>query len=140
MIWLGWDLWHINYCRLFNAKSSLYIYIKYVWLVGLGWVGFYGISTIVGFLMPNPVPTYILTVYIICKGILWITFLNEPEVFFFNGFKYCYIIVTISLYTVCSIWTIHKMLLGATTPRQSGLESNGNEGVLHKIDHTYISI
>ena len=30
MIWLGWVLWHINYCRLFNAKSSLYIYIKYM--------------------------------------------------------------------------------------------------------------
>ena len=24
-------LWHINHCRLFNAKSSLYIYIKYIW-------------------------------------------------------------------------------------------------------------
>ena len=23
-------LWHINYCRLFNAKSDLYIYIKYM--------------------------------------------------------------------------------------------------------------
>ena len=32
--WLfGWfDLWHINHCRLFNTKSSLYIYtfIKYM--------------------------------------------------------------------------------------------------------------
>ena len=23
-------LWHFNHCRLFNAKSSLYIYIKYI--------------------------------------------------------------------------------------------------------------
>ena len=108
MIWLGWDLWHINQCRLFNAKSSLYIYIKYVrfgWFlwhinhcrlfnaksflyiyikyVRFGWflwyinhcqilfihiyikyvrfglVGFYGISTIAGYLMPNPLYTYI---------------------------------------------------------------------------------
>ena len=30
--WLvGWFLWHINPCRLFNAKSCLYIYIKYIW-------------------------------------------------------------------------------------------------------------
>ena len=43
-------LWHINHCRLFNAKSSLYIYIKYI---GFGLVGFNGISTIVGYLMPN---------------------------------------------------------------------------------------
>ena len=28
IIWLGWVLWHINHCRLFNAKSSLYI--KYI--------------------------------------------------------------------------------------------------------------
>ena len=43
----GLVLWHINHCRLFNAKSSLYIYIKYIWF---GLVGFYGISTIVGYL------------------------------------------------------------------------------------------
>ena len=42
---------------LFKAKSSLYIYIKYI---GFGSVGFYGISTIVGYLMPNPLYTYIL--------------------------------------------------------------------------------
>ena len=23
MIWFGWVLWHINHCRLFNARSSL---------------------------------------------------------------------------------------------------------------------
>ena len=28
MIWFGWVLWHINHCRLFNAKSSSYIYIE----------------------------------------------------------------------------------------------------------------
>ena len=27
MIWLGWVLWHINHCWLFNAKSSIYIYM-----------------------------------------------------------------------------------------------------------------
>ena len=61
-IWFGlvWVLWHINHCRLFNAKSSLYIYIKYIWF---GLVGFYGISTIVGYLMPNPLYTYILNIY-----------------------------------------------------------------------------
>ena len=48
LVCLGWVLWHINHCRLFNAKSSSYIYIKYIWF---GWVGFYGISTIVGYLM-----------------------------------------------------------------------------------------
>ena len=60
MIWFGWVLWHINHCRLFNAKSSLYIHIKYI---GFGLVGFYGISTFVGYLMPNPLYTYILNIY-----------------------------------------------------------------------------
>ena len=59
MIWLGWVLWHINFCRLFNAKFSKYIYIKYIWL---GLIGFYGVSTIVGYLMPNPLYTYILDI------------------------------------------------------------------------------
>ena len=32
--------WYINYCWLFNAKSSLYLYIKYIGfvLVGLGFM------------------------------------------------------------------------------------------------------
>ena len=62
IIWglVDWVLWYINLCRLFNAKSSLYIYIKYIWF---GLVGFYGISTIVGYLMPNPLYTYILNIY-----------------------------------------------------------------------------
>ena len=58
-MWLGWVLWHINHCKLFNAKSSLYMYIK---SIGFGWVGFYGISTIVGYLMPNPLYAYILNI------------------------------------------------------------------------------
>ena len=51
LVWFSLVLWHINHCRLFNAKSSLYIYIKYI---GFGLVGFYGISTIVGYLLSNP--------------------------------------------------------------------------------------
>ena len=51
-----WVLWHINNCRLFNAKSFLYIFIKYV---GFGLVRFYDISTIIGYLMPNPLCTYL---------------------------------------------------------------------------------
>ena len=47
----------MNSCRLFNAKSCLYICIRYI---GFGLVWFYGISTIVDYLMPNPVYTYVL--------------------------------------------------------------------------------
>ena len=57
MIWFGWVFRHINHFRSFNAKSFLYIYIKYI---GFGLVGFYGIEIFVGYLMPNPFYSYIL--------------------------------------------------------------------------------
>ena len=59
MIWFGLVLWHIDYSRLFNVKYSLFIEIKYIWF---GLVGFYGISTIVGYLMSGPLYTYILNI------------------------------------------------------------------------------
>ena len=88
MIWLGWVLWHINHCRLFKAKSSLYIYIKYI---GFGLVGFYGISTIVGYLMPNPHYTYILNLYdLVGLGlILW--HINHCRLFKAKSSLYIYI-------------------------------------------------
>ena len=42
--------------RIFNAKYPLYIYSNHI---GFGLVWFYGISTIVGYFLPNPVYTYI---------------------------------------------------------------------------------
>ena len=67
-IWFSLVWWHINHCRLFNSKSSLYIYIRYIWF---GLVGFYGISTIVGCLIPNPLYTYILYMY----DLVWLSFM-----------------------------------------------------------------
>ena len=64
--WFHWVLWHINHCKLFNAKSSLHIYIKYI---RFGLVGFYGIATIVGYLILNPVYIYI---YIYMIWFLWV--------------------------------------------------------------------
>ena len=66
LVWLG--LWHINNCRLFNAKSPLYIHGKYVGFY-LAW--FYGISIIVGYLMQNPLYTYILNIY----DLVWLGFM-----------------------------------------------------------------
>ena len=39
MIWFGLVLWHINHCRLFNAKSSLYILNIYdlIWFGLVSW-------------------------------------------------------------------------------------------------------
>ena len=68
LVGFGWVLWHIKRNRLFNAKSSLYVYIKYIWF---GWVWFYGISTILGYLMPIPLYTYILNIYFL----FWLDFM-----------------------------------------------------------------
>ena len=116
MIWLGWVLWHINHCRLFNAKSSFYKYIEYIWfglvrfygistIVGylmlnplftntlniwFGLVGFYSISTIVGYLMLNPLFTNILNIYMIWLGrVLWHT--NHCRLFNAKSSFYKYI-------------------------------------------------
>ena len=81
-----WVLWHINYWRLFNAKSSLSIYTKYIWF---GLVGFYGISTIVGYLMTNPLYTYILNIYDLISLVLW--HINHCWLFNAKSFLYIYI-------------------------------------------------
>ena len=77
MIWFGWVLRHINHCRLFNATSSLYIYILNIY--DLVW--FYGISTIVGYLMPNPLYTYILNI----NDLIWFGFFNINYCRLFNA-------------------------------------------------------
>ena len=51
---LCWVLWHINDYRLFNVKSSLFIYIKYIWF---SLVGFYGITSTLGYSILNPLYT-----------------------------------------------------------------------------------
>ena len=60
LVWFGLVLWDIKHCRLFNAKSYLYIHIK---CLRFGLVWFYVKSTILVYLMPNPVYTYILYIY-----------------------------------------------------------------------------
>ena len=60
-IWFSLVLWHIKHCTLFNAISLYYIYIRYMIWFGLVW--FYGTSTIVGYLMPNPVYSYISEIF-----------------------------------------------------------------------------
>ena len=50
-------LMRYQHCTLFNAISFLYIYVKYM---RYGLLCFDGISTIVGYLMPKPLYTYIL--------------------------------------------------------------------------------
>ena len=78
LVWFGLVLWHINYYRLLNAKSSLYIYNKYIWF---GLFGFYGISTIVGYLMPNSLYAYVLNIY----NLVWLGFMHINHCRLFNA-------------------------------------------------------
>ena len=86
MIWCGWVLWHIEYWRLFNAKSSLYIYIKYIWF---SLAGFNGKSTVVGYLMQNLLCTYILNIYDLVSLVLW----HTKHCWLFNAKSYLYIYI-----------------------------------------------
>ena len=79
----------------------------------------------------------------ICKHILLIKFLNEPEFFFlytakwFQVFLYNSHNLTSHLFAhiVCSIWPIDTTLSGATTQGQSEPRSNGNKvySTFHKF-------
>ena len=94
-----------------------------------GLVWFYGISTTVGYLMPNPIYTYILNIYMMCKHICrehsFLHTVKWFQVLLYNSYN---LTSVICLRTVCSIWPIVRTQSGATTWGQSGLGSNGNEG------------
>ena len=71
------------YIYIYNNKY-IYIWSKYtlvVWFGGVLW-------HILCYLIPNPVYTYILNIYMICKHILSITLLNESELFFLHTVKW----------------------------------------------------
>ena len=58
-----WVLWHVKHCRLFTTQSSLY-YISNTYYLS-------GISTIVGYLIPNRLYTYISNSYDLVSFVLW---------------------------------------------------------------------
>ena len=70
-------------CRIYNVKSSLYIYIRYI---GFGFVGFYGISTIVGYLMPNPLYKYI-------SYLIWLSLWHISRCWLFSAKSFLYIYI-----------------------------------------------
>ena len=102
MIWFGWVLWHINHCRLFYVKSSLYIYIRYIWF---GLVGFYGISTIVGYLMPSPLYTHTFKELEVICGHISISIVSTQ----LNGFNNCYLTL-ISLFDINYLFAHNQVL------------------------------
>ena len=70
-------------------------------------VWFYGISNIVGYLMPFKSILYIYIKYMICKYIVLITFLNKPELIFasLNGFSY-FCPMQIILFTINNLFAL----------------------------------
>ena len=72
-----------NSVRLW-IRMSAYCELKRDWgkrrEIGLVW--FYGVSTIEGYFMLNPVYTYISNIWFV-NILCWLHFLNEPELIFF---------------------------------------------------------
>ena len=60
LVWLGFIAYQLLWVIQCHIYILIYIYIKYI---SFGLVGCYGISTIVSYLMPNPIYTYILNIY-----------------------------------------------------------------------------
>ena len=86
-------------CRIITPRNKLIFKLQPM----LGWVGLYGISTIVGYLMPNSVFTYILIIWFV-KTFCRYTELNDQTILFqfsmstkLNYSKYCYVSLTIQL-------------------------------------------
>ena len=118
MVWFDFILWQVNHSRLFNANSSLYIYIKYI---GFGLVWFYGISTIVYHLMPNPLYTYILNIY----DLIWFDFIiwHINHCMSFNEKSSLYIYIQY-------IWFLNNLLITFLNEPTHPIQ-DGCCGVLH---------
>ena len=104
-----------------------------------GLVGFYGISTIVGYLMPNPLYTYVLNIFVICKRIVLIAILNELELFW-HTFQWFQLLLYNCHLFVNSLFYLTQRY-GRTRCYQIGSEwtvSNGNDGVLLHSPNFYL--
>ena len=78
---------NFDFLIIFTRNGAIFtvVEISLYWSPIIDWLAFlcfYGISTIVGYIMPNSIHIYIHQIYIIYKHILAITLLNEPEVIF----------------------------------------------------------
>ena len=62
-------------------NSNTFVYILVLLLVCLVWFGFYGISNIVGYLIPNPVLTSILNIWFVNRFYRYPQ-LNDQKVLF----------------------------------------------------------
>ena len=61
----------------FKIIGSTKVIMPVLWTISLfGFVGFYGVSTIVGYLMPNPSHTYIFNTY----DFVWLGFMAYQPV------------------------------------------------------------
>ena len=80
-------LWHIKHRKLFNAKSSVYINIKYI---GSCLIGFYGISSIAGYLMLSLQYSYILNIYDVVWFGLVLWYINQYLLFTAKSYLYIY--------------------------------------------------
>ena len=96
-----------------SVDDNIYIYDRishqswYMSTEHIDLLWFYGISTIVGYLMPNPLYTYILNIYDKWTHFVDNIFKRAWAYLFYiqlNGFKYCHVSLTIHL-NFCYLFT-----------------------------------
>ena len=102
--WFGWVLWHINHYCLFNTKSCLYIYIRYICMI-----------------CKHILEIFLNELEFFLHTVKWF------KVLLCNSHN---LTSVICLHTVFSIWPIDRTLSDATTPDQSGPWSDCNKGLI----------
>ena len=121
MIWFGLVLWHINHCRLFNAKSILCIYIKYM-------ISKHILSINQSFVYAQ------LNVQIFLSQTTQFSinthFKRQTDLSSFLHTVKCYITVShLFAHIIFSIWSIDRTLSGDALSDQSRPGSDISEGV-----------
>ena len=109
---LSWVLLHINLCRLFNIKPSLYIYIKYIWfgLVWFGWVLWH--TNLCRLVNIKSLYTYVSNIYDSFGLVLW--HINHCRLFNAKPFLLIYISYIwfglVGFYGISTIYTYNTVL------------------------------
>ena len=121
--------WVLQISTLATTLRRL-LHLRY--LFGLLW--FYGISNIVGYLIPNPFFIYVLDICYVNTFGRYMQINDQAVLFLTNPFSISRLFaLSLNVKQFFSIqfnWPIDRTLSGVTTPGQSGPRSNVNQGLL----------
>ena len=102
MIGFGLILGQINHCKLINTNYCSYGSIKYICFC---MVGFYGMSLIVGYLIPNTLYTHILDIWFV---LVWFYGISTIVGYLMLNKVYVYLVNTYELF--CLRFMVYQLL------------------------------